>query len=183
MTTIVPRRAGMRLPAWRIDAVPPHLTASVPVAVFDGLRAALAGNRAQFYLDFAGGPFYGFNRPGAQVSDGLIRNWWRQAMMGSIQAQYECVKALSETDFTADLMAIELPVLVIHSKDDQIVPYDGSGPLSAGLLRNGILKTFEDLPHGLCATHAELVNPVLLAFVRGETAEADGLIVARPVMA
>ena len=157
-----------------IDAVTPLVVKTgsnpggLPMAVFDGLRAALAANRAQFYLDFASGPFYGFNRPGAKVSEGLIRNWWRQAMMGSIKGQYECIKAFSETDFTDDLKAIDVPVLVIHSEDDQVVPYADSGPLAAKLLRNSRLKTYKDLPHGCCQTRPDLINPEILAFIRGE---------------
>ena len=120
-----------------------------PIEVFDGYRAALAANRAQLYLDIPTGPFYGFNRPGAKVSQGLIDNWWRQGMMGSAKAGYECIKAFSETDFTEDLKAIEVPVLVIHSEDDQIVPYADSAPLAVKLLKNGTLKTYKDLPHGL----------------------------------
>jgi non-heme chloroperoxidase len=171
-----------------IDAVPPLMVKTdsnpggTPVEVYDGLRAALAANRAQFYLDFASGPFYGFNRPGAKVSQGLIDNWWRQAMMGSIQAQYECSYAFSETDFTEDLKAIEVPVLVIHSEDDQIVPYADAGPLTVKLLKNGRLKTYTDLPHGLCQTHPEIVNPEILAFIRGEQVEAEQPT-ASPVMA
>ena len=157
-----------------IDAVPPVMVkkesnpGGTPIEAFDGYRAALAANRAQLYYDIPSGPFYGFNRPGATVSQGLIDNWWRQGMMGSIKAQYECIKAFSETDFTEDLKAIEVPVLVIHSEDDQIVPYADAGPLSAKILRNGTLRTYKDLPHGLCQTHPEIVNPDLLAFVRGE---------------
>ena len=173
-----------------VDAVPPVMVkkesnpGGTPIEVFDGLRAALAGNRAQFYLDFASGPFYGFNRPGAKVSQGLIDNWWRQGMMGSAKAGYECIKAFSETDFTEDLKAIEVPVLVIHSEDDQIVPYADSGPLTARLLKKGTLKTYKDLPHGLCATHPEIVNPVMLAFIRGEPVAADQAAeIASPVMA
>jgi non-heme chloroperoxidase len=172
-----------------VDAVPPLMVKTesnpggTPIEVFDGLRAALAANRSQFYLDFAGGPFYGFNRPGATVSQGIIWNWWRQAMMGGIKAQLECTRAFSETDFTEDLKAIELPVLVIHSEDDQIVPYADSGPLSAALLKNGTLKTYKDLPHGLLATHAEIVNPEMLAFIRGGQSPEDLLIIASPAMA
>ena len=156
------------------DAVPPVMVlkdsnpGGTPIEVFDGFRAALADNRAQLYLDIPTGPFYGFNRPGAKVSEGLIRNWWRQGMMGSVKAGYECIKAFSETDFTEDLKAIEVPVLVIHSEDDQIVPYSDSGPLAAALLPNGQLKTYKDLPHGCHSTHPELINADLLAFCRGE---------------
>ena len=162
-----------------LDAVPPVMVkkdsnpGGTPIEAFDGYRAALAANRAQLYLDIPTGPFYGFNRPGAKVSEGLIRNWWRQGMMGSVKAGYECIKAFSETDFTEDLKAIDVPVLVIHSKDDQIVPYADSGPLAAKLLRNGVLKTYEDLPHGCAATHPELINADILAFVRGEEFGAD----------
>ena len=139
-----------------------------PIEVFDGFRKALLDNRAQFYLDIPTGPFYGFNRPGAKVSQGLIDNWWRQGMMGGAKAGYECIKAFSETDFTEDLKKIEVPVLVIHSEDDQIVPYVASGPLAAKLLRNGTLKTYKDLPHGCAQTHPEIVNADLLAFFRDE---------------
>ncbi len=157
-----------------VDAVPPVMVkkdsnpGGLPIAVFDQFRAALAANRAQFYIDVPTGPFYGFNRPGAKVSQGLIDNWWRQGMMGSAKAHYECIKAFSETDFTEDLKAIEVPVLVIHSQDDQIVPYADSALLAVKLLKNGTLKTYKDLPHGLCSTHPEIVNPDLLAFIKGE---------------
>jgi len=173
-----------------IDAVPPLLVKTdasplgTPIEVFDGMRAALAANRAQFYLDFASGPFYGFNRPGAKVSEGLITNWWRQAMMGSILAQLECTRAFSETDFRDDLKAIDVPVLVIHSEDDQIVPYANAGPLTAKLLKNGRLTTYKGLPHGLCQTNPEIVNPEILAFLRGEAAPAEQPVAAAaPVMA
>ncbi len=162
-----------------IDAVPPVMVKSdanpggTPIEVFDGFRAALAANRAQLYLDIPTGPFYGFNRPGANVSQGLIYNWWRQGMMGSAKAGYECIKAFSETDFTEDLKAIEVPVLVIHSEDDQIVPYADSAPLTVKLLRNGTLVTYKDLPHGLCQTHPEIVNADLLAFIRGDASDTE----------
>jgi non-heme chloroperoxidase len=157
-----------------LEAVPPVMVkkdsnpGGTPIEAFDGYRAALAANRAQLYLEIPTGPFYGFNRPGAKVSQGLIDNWWRQGMMGSAKAHYECIKAFSETDFTEDLKTIEVPVLVIHSEDDQIVPYADSGPLSAKLLRNGTLKTYKDLPHGCAQTHPDTVNADMLAFVRGE---------------
>ena len=157
-----------------IDAVPPLMVKTesnpggTPREVFDGLRAQLAANRAQFYLDFASGPFYGFNRPGAKVSQGLIDNWWRQAMMGSIKGELECSYAFSETDFTDDLKSIDVPALVIHSEDDQIVPYADSAPLTVKLLKNGTLKTYKDLPHGCCQTHPDLINADVLAFIRGE---------------
>ena len=131
------------------------------------------GGSAQFYLDIPTGPFYGFNRPGAKVSEGLIRNWWRQGMMGSVKAGYECIEAFSETDFTEDLKAIEVPVLVIHSEDDQIVPYADSAPLTVELLKNGRLITYKDLPHGSCQTHPEIINADVLAFIREEGAEPE----------
>lgn len=173
-----------------IEAVVPVLVkkesnpGGTPIDVFDGLRSAIAANRAQFYLEFASGPFYGFNRPGAKVSEGLIRNWWRQAMMGSIKGQYECIKAFSETDFTEDLKKIDVPVLVIHSEDDQIVPYADSGPIAAKLLKNGRLKTFRDLPHGCCQTRPDLINPEILAFIRGEELKPEAMTApAMPAMA
>jgi non-heme chloroperoxidase len=173
-----------------VDAVPPVMVkkdsnpGGLPIEVFDQFRAALAANRPQFYLDVASGPFYGFNRPGAKVSEGLVRNWWRQGMMGSAKAHYECIKAFSETDFTEDLKAIDVPVLVIHSKDDQIVPYGAAGPLSAKLLKNGTLKTYEDLPHGLLSTNPEIVNPEILGFIRGDQPQAEQQQqTAAPVMA
>jgi non-heme chloroperoxidase len=155
-----------------IGAVPPVMVkkasnpGGLPIEVFDGFRKALAENRAQFYLDIPSGPFYGFNRPGAKVSEGIIRNWWRQGMMGGAKAHYDCIKAFSETDFTDDLKIIEVPSLVVHGTDDQIVPYADSGPLSAKLLKNGTLKTYEGFPHGMCTTEADVVNPDLLAFFK-----------------
>jgi len=155
-----------------IDAVPPILVKTsanpggLPIELFDGLRKALADNRAQFYLDFASGPFYGFNRPGAKPMPGVIQNWWRQGMMGGINAHYDCIKAFSETDFTDDLKKITVPVLVMHGDDDQIVPYADSGPLSAKLLKNGTLKTYKGFPHGSPTTRADAINADLLAFVR-----------------
>lgn len=162
-----------------LDAVPPVMVkkdsnpGGTPIEVFDGFRAALAANRAQFYLEIPTGPFYGFNRPGAKVSEGLIRNWWRQGMMGSVKAGYECIKAFSETDFTENLKSIDLPVLVIHSEDDQIVPYADSGPLSAKLLPKSTLKTYKDLPHGCHATHPDLINADILDFIREEDSKAE----------
>ena len=156
-----------------IGAVPPVMVQSdknpggLPIAVFDELRAAQNANRSQFFHDVPAGPFYGYNREGAKVDQGVIWNWWRQGMMGGIKAHYDCIKAFSETDFTEDLKAIELPVLVMHGTDDQIVPYADSAPLAVKLLKNGTLKSYEGLPHGLCTTHPEVVNPDLLAFVEG----------------
>jgi non-heme chloroperoxidase len=141
--------------------------------VFDGFRAALAANRAQFYLDIPSGPFFGFNRPGAEVSQGLIRNWWRQGMMGSAKAGYECIKAFSETDFTEDLKAIDLPVLILHGDDDQIVPFADSGPLSAKLVKHATFKVYPGRPHGVCQTEPDMVNRDLLAFVTGQPLAAS----------
>jgi non-heme chloroperoxidase len=155
-----------------IGAVPPIMVKSdrnpggVPLEVFDGFRAQLAGNRAQFYKEIPAGPFYGFNRPGAQVSQAIIDNWWRQAMMGGIKPQHDCIKAFSETDFTEDLTMIEVPVFIMHGDDDQIVPIADSALLSAKLVRNGTLKVYKALPHGMCTTHPEIINPDLLAFVQ-----------------
>jgi non-heme chloroperoxidase len=157
-----------------LDAVPPVMVkkesnpGGTPIEVFDGFRTALANDRAQLYLDIPTGPFYNFNRTGVTPIEGLIRNWWRQGMMGSVKAGYECIKAFSETDFTEDLKKIEVPVLVIHSEDDQIVPFADSAPLTVQLLKNGTLKTYKDLPHGCHSTHPDLINADILAFVRGD---------------
>ncbi|WP_428426748.1 alpha/beta fold hydrolase [Pararhizobium sp.] len=165
-----PGRVGKAVIA---GAVPPVMVKSdknpggLPIDVFDGLRNALLANRAQFFIDVPTGPFYGFNRPGAKTSQGLIDNWWRQGMMGAANAHYECIKAFSETDFTEDLKKIEVPVLVLHGTDDQIVPYDDSAPLSAKLLKNGTLKSYDGLPHGMLSTHPEILNPDMLAFFKG----------------
>jgi non-heme chloroperoxidase len=159
-----------------ISAVPPIMVKTaanpggLPIEVFDGLRKSLADNRAQFYLEFASGPFYGFNRPGVKPIPGVIQNWWRQAMMGSAKAHYDGIKAFSETDFTEDLKKITVPVLVMHADDDQIVPYADSGPLSAKLLKNGTLKTYKGLPHGMPTTQAGTINADLLAFLRSGVA-------------
>lgn len=156
-----------------ISAVPPIMLQTpanpggLPLSVFDGFRAQLAQNRAQFYLDLASGPFYGFNRTGAAVSEGTIRNWWRQGMTGSAQAHYEGIKAFSETDFTWDLKAINVPTLVLHGDDDQIVPIADASLLTIKLLKQGTLKVFPGYPHGMCTTHADAINAELLAFVEG----------------
>jgi non-heme chloroperoxidase len=156
-----------------IGAVPPVMVQKasnpegLPISVFDGFRAATAANRAQFFIDVPAGPFYSYNREGAKVDQGVIDNWWRQGMMGGIKAHYDCIKAFSETDFTEDLKKIDVPVLVMHGTDDQIVPYKDSAPKSAALLKNGTLKTYDGLPHGMCTTHPEIVNPDLLAFIAG----------------
>ena len=156
-----------------ISAVPPIMVQSasnpggLPLEVFDGFRAALVAGRAQFYLDVPTGPFYGFNRPGAEVSQGVINNWWRQGMIGGAKAHYDCIKAFSETDFTEDLKAIEVPTLVMHGEDDQIVPFADSAPLSVKLLKHPTFKPYPGLPHGMPTTHAELINADLQAFLQG----------------
>jgi non-heme chloroperoxidase len=155
-----------------ISAVPPIMVKTpanpggLPLDVFDGLRQQLAANRAEFYRTFAGGPFYSFNRPGAKVSQPVIDNWWRQAMMGGAKAQYDGIKAFSETDFTEDLKVIDVPTLVLHGDDDQIVPIADSAPLSAKLLKKSTLKIYPKFPHGMCTTHAEVINAEILKFVR-----------------
>jgi non-heme chloroperoxidase len=155
-----------------IGAVPPVMVKSasnpggLPIEVFDGLRKSLADNRSQFYVDLPSGPFYGFNRPGAKPSQAIIQNWWRQGMMGGANAHYDGIKAFSETDFTEDLKIIDVPALVMHGDDDQIVPIADSAPLSAKLLQNSTLKVYQKFPHGMCTTHAEIVNPDILAFIK-----------------
>jgi non-heme chloroperoxidase len=154
-----------------IGAVPPLLlkTAAnpqgIPIEIFDGLKEQFAANRADFYWTFPI-PFYGFNRQGTPLIESIRQNWWRQAMMGATNAQYECVKAFSETDFTEDLKAIDCPVFVMHGSDDQIVPIAGSALLSSKLVKRGTLKVYEGFPHGMCTTHAEIINADLLAFIR-----------------
>jgi non-heme chloroperoxidase len=143
-----------------------------PIEVFDGLRAALAANRPQFYKDITL-PFYGYNRPGAKISEGIREHWWLQGMVGSIKAHYECIKVFSETDTTEDLKKIDIPVLVLHSKDDQIVPIAAAGPMAAKLLKKATLKVYEDFPHGMPATHPDQVNADLLAFIKGASAHAS----------
>ncbi len=156
-----------------ISAVPPIMVKTeknpggLPKEVFDNFQTQVAANRAQFYYDIAAGPFYGYNRPNAKPSEGVIWNWWRQAMMGSAKAHHDGIVAFSQTDFTEDLKSATIPVLVMHGDDDQIVPYADSGPLSAKLLRNGTLKTYPGFPHGMPTSNAETINADLLAFVRG----------------
>jgi non-heme chloroperoxidase len=155
-----------------VSAVPPLMVKTkdnpggTPIEVFDGWRAALAGNRAQFYLDVASGPFYGFNRPNAKVSQPVIQNWWRQGMTGGAKAHYDGIKAFSETDQTEDLKAITVPTLVLQGDDDQVVPIDDSGRLSVKMLKNGTLKVYPGYPHGMLTIHADVINPDLLAFIR-----------------
>lgn len=155
-----------------VSAVPPLMVKTennpggTPIEVFDGFRSALAANRAQFYLDVASGPFYGFNRDGAEVSQGTIQNWWRQGMIGSAKAHYEGIKAFSETDQTEDLKAITVPVLVMQGDDDQVVPYKNAALLQDKLLANSVLKIYPGFPHGMHTTHAETINTDILAFIR-----------------
>jgi non-heme chloroperoxidase len=155
-----------------ISAVPPLMVKTpanplgLPKQVFDDFQVQLAANRSQFYRDVAAGPFYGYNRPGANASEAVIQNWWRQGMMGGAKAHYDGIVAFSQTDFTEDLKKIAVPVLVMHSEDDQIVPYVAAGPLSARLLKNGTLKTYKGFPHGMPTTEAETINADLLAFIR-----------------
>jgi non-heme chloroperoxidase len=165
--------AGRVAKAAILSAVPPLMVKTpanpggLPKEVFDGLQAQLAANRAQFYRDLPEGPFYGFNRPGAKRSEAIIQNWWRQGMMGGAKAHYDGVVAFSQTDFTEDLKAIDVPVLVMHGDDDQIVPYADSAPLAAKLLRKGTLKTYKGFPHGMPTTEAPTINADLLAFIKG----------------
>ena len=156
-----------------VSAIPPLMlkTASnpggTPIEVFDGFRKGVAENRAQFYLDVASGPFYGFNRPNAKVYPGVIQNWWRQGMIGGAKAHYDGIKAFSETDQTEDLKKITVPTLVLHGDDDQVVPIDDAARLSVKLVKNGTLKVYPGYPHGMLTTHADVINPDLLAFIKG----------------
>jgi non-heme chloroperoxidase len=155
-----------------ISAVPPLMVKTdanpngLPKKVFDDFQTALAANRSGFYRDVAAGPFYGYNRPGVKSSEAVIENWWRQGMMGGAKAHYDGIVAFSQTDFTEDLKKITVPVLVMHSEDDQIVPYVASGPMSAKLLKNGTLKAYKNFPHGMPTTQAETINADLLAFIK-----------------
>lgn len=156
-----------------ISSVPPLMVKTekspegAPIEVLDGLRAGLAANRAQFFLDVPTGPFYGYNRPGASVSQGTIQNWWRQGMMGSAKAHYEGIKAFSETDQTADLKAITVPTLVMQGDDDQVVPYKNAAVLQHQLIKGSILKIYPGFPHGMHTTNADVINADILAFIRG----------------
>jgi len=136
----------------------------VPPEVIDGIRTAVAGNRAQFYKEFSSGPFYGFNRPGATVPMGVSDNWVRQGMAGDIKAQYDCITAFSETDFTADLKKITIPVLILHGEDDQIAPVAGTARRAVKLLKHATLKTYPGFPHGMATTQADVINADMLAF-------------------
>jgi len=156
-----------------ISAVPPLMVKSpsnpggLPKDVFDGIQQQVATNRYQFYRDLPATAFYGFNRPGAKPLEGLIQNWWRQGMMGSIKAHYDGVVAFSQTDFTEDLKKITLPVLVQHGDDDQVVPYADAGVLSAKLLKDATLKIYKGYPHGMPTTHADVINADILKFIKG----------------
>src|SRR6204780_369563 len=169
------KRVGM---AVLISSVPPLMVKTdknplgAPVSVFDGLRAALSANRPQFYKDITL-PFYGYNRPGAKISEGIREHWWLQGMLGGMKAHYDCIKAFSETDFTEDLKKIEIPVLVMHSEDDQIVPFAAAGPKSAKILKNATLKVYKGLPHGMPTTNADQINADLLAFLKGAATTAS----------
>jgi non-heme chloroperoxidase len=155
-----------------ISAVPPLMVQTennpggLPKSVFDDLQAQLAKNRSEFYRALPSGPFYGFNRPGVESSEAIIENWWRQGMMGGAKAHYDGIVAFSQTDFTEDLKKISVPVLVMHSEDDQIVPYADAGPLSAKLVQNGTLKTYSDFPHGMPTTQADTINADLLEWLK-----------------
>jgi non-heme chloroperoxidase len=155
-----------------VSAVPPLMLKTesnpggLPMEVFDGIRKAVAENRAQLFVDFPTGPFYGFNREGAKVYSGIIQNWWRQGMMGSVKAHYDGIKAFSETDQTEDLQKITVPTLVLHGDDDQVVPIADSAELSVKLVKNGTLKVYKGYPHGMLTTHADVINPDLLAFIK-----------------
>jgi non-heme chloroperoxidase len=159
-----------------IGAVPPVMVKKesnpegTPIEVFDGLREALLADRAQLYRDLPTGPFYGFNRPGAKVSEGLINKWWLQGMMGGVKAGYDCIKAFSETDFTEDLKRIDVPVLLMHGDDDQIVPIGAAAQKGIHLLQKGTLKVYPGLPHGMATTHASIINADLLEFIRSDAA-------------
>jgi non-heme chloroperoxidase len=162
------RRVGM---AVLISAVPPLMLKTdknptgAPISVFDGLRTAYLANRAQFYRDITL-PFYGYNRPGAKISEGIREHWWLQGMMGGMKAHYDCIKAFSETDFTEDLKKFDVPTLIMHGDDDQIVPIVAAGPLSAKLVKNSTLKVYPGFPHGMPTTNADTINADLLAFIK-----------------
>jgi non-heme chloroperoxidase len=155
-----------------IGAVPPIMvktpanSGGTPIEVFDDFRKQLAANRAEFYRAVAGGPFYGYNRTGVKASQAVVDNWWRQGMTGGAKAHYDGIKAFSETDFTEDLKQIDAPTLVMHGDDDQVVPIADSALLSVKHLRNGTLKVYEKFPHGMCTTHADVINADLLAFLQ-----------------
>jgi non-heme chloroperoxidase len=162
-----------------ISAVPPLMLKTeknpggLPISVFDELRASLAANRAQFYKEITL-PFYGYNRPGAKISEGIREHWWLQGMLGGVKAHYDCIKAFSETDFNEDLKKIEIPVAVLHGDDDQIVPIGAAGLMSAKILKKATLKVYPGYPHGMPTTHADVINRDLLAFFKDAAASAAG---------
>lgn len=166
------RAKGRIAKAVLIGAVPPimvkslHNPVGLPQDVFDGFRAAVLSDRAQFFRDVPSGPFYGFNRPAAKVSQGLIDNWWRQGMAAGLKAVYDCIKAFSETDFTEDLRRIDVPTLILHGEDDQVVPIAGSAMLSSKLVKGAELKIYPGFDHGMCSTHHEQINADLLNFIK-----------------
>ena len=172
VTAYVARYQSRVSKAVLIGAVPPVMVkkesnpGGTPIEVFNGFRDAVAANRAQIFLDFASGPFYGYNRPGAKISQGVIQNWVRQGLMGAANAHYDCIKAFSETDFTEDLKKITVPLLVMHGDDDQVVPFADSAPLTAKLAKNATLKVYKGFPHGMATTHADIINRDLLEFIR-----------------
>jgi non-heme chloroperoxidase len=153
-----------------VSAVPPLMVKTernpggLPISVFDELRAALVANRSQFYKEFSL-PFYGYNRPGAKISEGIRERWWLQGMLGGVKPHYDCIKAFSETDFTEDLKKIDVPTLVMHGDDDQIVPIGAAGLMSAKIVKNATLKVYPGFPHGMPTTHADQINADLLAFL------------------
>jgi non-heme chloroperoxidase len=164
------KRVGM---AVLISAVPPLMVKTernpggLPISVFDGLRAQLVANRAEFYKDITL-PFYGYNRPGARISEGIRERWWLQGMSGGVKAHYDCIKAFSETDFTEDLEKFDVPTLILHGDDDQIVPIGAAGLMSAKIAKNAKLKVYPGFPHGMPTTNANQINADLLAFLKAE---------------
>ncbi len=170
---VVKHGAGKVAKAILVSAVPPLMLQTAanpegtPLAVFDGFRSSLAANRAEFYKAVASGPFYGFNRPGVTTLQGVVDNWWRQGMNGGAKAHYDGIKAFSETDFTEELKVMTVPTLVLQGDDDQIVPYKDASVKTAALLPNGTLKIYPGYPHGMLTTHADAINPDLLAFIQG----------------
>jgi len=160
-----------------IGAVPPLMLKTeknpggLPITVFDSIRAGVASDRSQFYKEITL-PFYGYNRPGAKISEGIRDHWWLQGMLGGIKAHYDCIKAFSETDFTEDLKKIEIPVLVMHGDDDQIVPIGAAGLISAKILKKATLKVYPGFPHGMATTNPDQINADLLAFVKGTAIDA-----------
>jgi non-heme chloroperoxidase len=164
-----------------IGAVPPIMVKSdkntdgVPISVFDDIRAAYTQNRSQFYLDLTL-PFYGYNRPGAKISEGIRQHWWLQGMVGGTKAHFDYIKAFSETDFTEDLKKMDIPTLVMHGDDDQIVPVANAALKSAKILKRATLKVYPGLPHGMCTTNPDQINADLLTFFKGTASAAAALL-------